>query len=69
MASSEETKMLVRRLADTAREIEGWVTRGGSRWWLHGWLNDMRHLLDRIDEADEIDRLEEENSHGQPGTR
>jgi hypothetical protein len=59
MPSSEETKQLVRRLADLVREIEDWVERGGSRWWLRGWISDARYLLRRIDEQDEIDRLEE----------
>jgi hypothetical protein len=57
--SSDETRQLVRRFADTARDIEAWVERGGSRWWLRGWLADVRYLLSRIEDQDEMDRLED----------
>ena len=58
MASSDDTRQLVQRLGEAVREIESWVTRGGSRWWLCGWLQDARYLLDRIEQQDDIDRLE-----------
>lgn len=59
-SSSDETKLLVGRLMDLVREIEAWVERGGTRWWLQNWLKDVRYLADRVEQQDEIDRLEEE---------
>jgi hypothetical protein len=59
-SSSDETKQLVSRLMDLVREIEAWVERGGSRWWLQNWMEDVRYLVRRIEQQDEIDKLEEE---------
>ena len=55
---SDETRAYVRRLADLVLELERWVERGGSRYFLEAWLEDADYALRRLAAEDEIDRLE-----------
>lgn len=59
MAISEDMKDLVGRFGGLAQEIENWKQRGGSHWWLRNWMEDARYILYRIEQQDEIDKLEE----------
>lgn len=57
---SDETRALVQRLAEAVREVEAWAVNGGARWWLPGWIADMRYLLDRVEQQDREEQREDQ---------